>query len=130
MAERGYMKISVVPLFKGLRLSPGETGTSAIIDLNEYVQQGVFAVSVALAAGTAGTAGTAALHCVESATRDGNYIAPSTVRIMGTYGTGRMEDISVFSPMPAPFMKVIATASGEVEDDGFDSSITADLILQ
>jgi len=129
MAERGYSKISVVPLFKNKSLSAGDSGTSDVIDLREVAQQGFFSLYHTAAAGTSTTCGTTVFTYAGCSTESGNFITPTAAVAIGTSGTAATSKITSFEPELMPFMKVIATQTG-AGTAGANSKITADLILQ
>jgi hypothetical protein len=136
MAEKGYRFITTIPLFTGLSLSAGSSGTSGAIDLREIAQEGKFSVSASVAIGTAGTCGTTTLEYTGCSTKDGTYVAPAVAGVAGTIGTAGTaaihgtSNIFGFTPVAAlPFMKVVATQVG-AGNVGYDSVLTATLNVQ
>jgi hypothetical protein len=132
MAERGYTPINVVRVFDKIHLSAGDSSTAGPIDLRELAQQGMFALSFAMAAGTAGSCGTTAFTYTESSTLEGTYVSPLNSIAIGTAGIGgtsKLTNIVTFEPEMMPFMKIIATQTG-AGTAGKDNIITADLIVQ
>lgn len=122
-------EIHIIPVFNNKSLSAGDVGTSQIIDLRNIAQRGDFALAFSVAKGTAGTAGTTAFSYAVSSLRGGTYVAPSASVGIGTAGTDVTQDIATFTPVLAPFMKIIATQVG-AGTQGYDSKVTAELIVR
>jgi hypothetical protein len=132
MAERGFTPINVLGLFGDKQLIAGSSGTSGIIDLRYAAQRNVYALSFSMANGSAGTCGTTIFTYVQSPTFEGTYVTPVAAVAIGTAGIGGtsgLSNIVSFSPVLAPFMKIIATQTGS-GGTGNDSRITAHLIVQ
>jgi hypothetical protein len=129
MAERTNYPISVIPVFKNLSLSAGDSGTSGVIELNGKANCGIFGLANSVTSGTAGTVGTTIFSYVGSSLRDGTYVSPANAVAIGTAGTGQSSNIATFEPELMPFMKIIATQTG-TGTAGYDSKVTAEFIVQ
>lgn len=126
--------IHTIQVFSNQKLSHGESGTSQVIDLRNLALVGNFALAFKSIAGTAGSAGTTIYSYTECSERDGTFISPTGTFAIGTAGGGGTpSDIVAFSPVLAPYMKIIATQSGvagTAASAGKDSKISAELIVR
>lgn len=122
-------RISVIPLFKDKSLSAGESGTSDPIDLRYVANNGSFALSHSIAAGTSTTCGTTVLSYVGCSKFDGTYVSPNSLGTFGTSGPTIVGKITSFTPTLVPFMKIIVTQTG-AGTAGANSVVTAELIVQ
>lgn len=126
--------IHTIQLFSKQQLSHGGSGTSQVLDLRNLAQVGNFALSFKSIAGTAGSAGTTIYTYTQCSEREGTFITPTGAYAIGTAGGGGTpSDIVAFSPVLAPYMKIIATqtgVSGTAALNGKDSKISAELIIR
>ena len=122
-------RITTIPLFKDMSLSAGDSGTSDPIDLRYCANKQVFSLSHRNAAGTSTTCGTTVFTYTGCIKIDGSYVAPTGAVAAGTSGVAIAQKITPFSPTLVPFMKVVATQTGD-GTNGANSVITAELIVQ
>jgi len=122
-------RITVIPLFKSLSLSAGDSGTSDPIDLRYIANDGMFSLAHCNAAGTSTTCGTTVFSYTGCSLFDGTYVTPTEAVTVGTSGPAIAKKITSFEPTLVPFMKIIATQTG-AGTAGANSNITAELIVQ
>lgn len=125
-------RITTIPLFKSQSIEAGASGTSDPIDLRYCSSKGMYSVHYLAEPSTSGTCGTTIFAYTGCSTRDGVYGNPSTAGTFATAGTVK-DQITPFSPILTPFMKIIATQTGLTPDathEGANSKITAELNVQ
>jgi hypothetical protein len=126
-------KITTFPLFKGMSLGAGTSGTSDVIDLRYCSGRQMFSILYDIAAGTATTCGTTTFSYVGCSTKDGTFVSPQALGTFGTSGTGKTESklmsFGTAAVILTPFMKIIATQTG-VGGAGANSKVTAELHVQ
>jgi hypothetical protein len=122
-------KITVIPLFKNLSLSAGESGTSDPIDLRYIASKWTFSLSHSIAAGTSTTCGTSNFSYKVSQTLNGVYVNPPSPGTFGTTGPAILPSVITFTPALTPFMRIIAAQAG-AGTAGANSKINAELNVQ
>jgi hypothetical protein len=122
-------RISVIPLLKSRSLSAGDSSTSNPIDLRYIANNGSFALAHSIAAGTSGTCGTTTFSYIGCAVEDGIYVSPASSGTFGTSGPSIIGQITPFTPVLTPFMKIITKQTG-AGTAGANSVVTAELFVQ
>jgi len=122
-------RISVIPLFKSLSLSAGDSSTSDPIDLRYLANRQVFSLAHSIVAGTSTTCGTTVFSYTGCSLFDGTYVTPTGAVAVGTSGAAIAGRITTFAPALVPFMRIVATQTG-AGTAGANSKITAELIVQ